>query len=180
YDLSANPTATIDVKGTSIGIKPTPVVASFSGRGPNWLNPEILKPKLIAPRVNILAAWTSVVGTSMACPHVSCAAALIKSVHLNWCPAVIRSAMMTTATIINNKNQSMIDEAIRKTFIRTTTDVGEANSIYIANIVAPKGVTVRVEQAKLVFTPTVKKRSFLVVVTADGKHLGVDDVGAVF
>ncbi|MBA0557121.1 hypothetical protein Golob_027173 [Gossypium lobatum] len=166
--------ATIDVKGTGIGIKPTPVVASFSGRGPKWLNPEILKPKLIAPRVNILAAWTSVVG------QTGCAAALIKSVHLDWCPAVIRSTMMTTASIINNKNQSMIDEAIRKTFIRTTTDVSEANSIYIANIVAPKGVTVRVEQAKLVFTPTVKKRSFLVIVTADSKHLVVDDVGAVF
>ncbi|KAK5837764.1 hypothetical protein PVK06_006491 [Gossypium arboreum] len=111
----------------------------------------------------------------MACPHGSCAAALIKPVHLNWCPAVIRSAMMTTASIIDNKNQSMIDEVIRK----TTTDVGEANSIYIANIVAPKGVTVRVESAKLVFTPTVKKRSFLVIVTADSKHLVVDDVGVI-
>ncbi|PPS01146.1 hypothetical protein GOBAR_AA19524 [Gossypium barbadense] len=126
----------------------------------------------------------------MACPHGSCAAALIKPVHLNWCPAVIRSAMMTTASIIDNKNQSMIDELVASfptiskcptngTFIRTTTDVGEANSIYIANIVAPKGVTVRVESAKLVFTPTVKKRSFLVIVTADSKHLVVDDVGVI-
>ncbi|MBA0586774.1 hypothetical protein Gorai_017501, partial [Gossypium raimondii] len=136
--------------GTGIGIKPTPVVASFSGRGPNWLNPEILKPKLIAPRVNILAAWTSVVGQTGGTPQLV------------------------------SGGYSISYDDYRKTFIRTTTDVGEANSIYIANIVAPTGVTVRVEQAKLVFTPTVKKRSFLVIVTADSKHLVVDDVGAVF
>ncbi|KAM7270779.1 hypothetical protein ACFE04_029993 [Oxalis oulophora] len=123
-----NPTATIDFKGTVIGIKPAPVVASFSGRGPNGLNPEILKPDLIAPGVNILAAWTDAVGptgldsdsrktefnilsgTSMSCPHVSGAAALLKSAHPNWSPAMIRSALMTTATITDNQNRPMTDE----------------------------------------------------------------------
>ncbi|GLT42915.1 hypothetical protein SLA2020_168920 [Shorea laevis] len=129
---TSNPTATIDFKGTLLGIKPAPVVASFSGRGPNGLNPEILKPDLIAPGVNILAAWTDAVGptgldpdsrktefnilsgTSMACPHVSGAAALLKSAHPDWSPAAIRSAMMTTANIIDNKNLSMNDEATGK------------------------------------------------------------------
>lgn len=127
-----NPTATIEFKGTVIGIKPAPVVASFSGRGPNGLNPEILKPDLIAPGVNILAAWTDAVGptgldsdkrktefnilsgTSMACPHVSGAAALLKSAHRNWSPAAIRSAMMTTANTLDNMNHPMTDEATGK------------------------------------------------------------------
>ncbi|KAL0412402.1 UNVERIFIED_CONTAM: Subtilisin-like protease SBT1.6 [Sesamum radiatum] len=49
--LASNSTAsaTINFQGTEIGVKPAPVVASFSGRGPNGLNPEILKPDLIAP-----------------------------------------------------------------------------------------------------------------------------------
>ncbi|KAG8368094.1 hypothetical protein BUALT_Bualt15G0009500 [Buddleja alternifolia] len=128
----ATASATIRFRGTVIGIKPAPVVASFSGRGPNGLNPEILKPDLIAPGVNILAAWTEAVGptglesdtrktefnilsgTSMACPHVSGAAALLKSAHPDWSPAAIRSAMMTTANLVDNSFNPMIDESSKK------------------------------------------------------------------
>ncbi|KNA17675.1 hypothetical protein SOVF_077740 [Spinacia oleracea] len=127
---SRSPTATINFKGTIVGIKPAPVVASFSGRGPSGLNPEILKPDLIAPGVNILAGWTDAVGptgldvdtrrtefnilsgTSMACPHVSGAAALLKSAHPDWSPAMIKSAIMTTASVVNNQLKLMTDEAV--------------------------------------------------------------------
>ncbi|XP_072957018.1 subtilisin-like protease SBT1.6 [Typha angustifolia] len=130
YVASAtNPVATINFKGTVLGVKPAPVVASFSARGPNGLSPEVLKPDLVAPGVNILAAWTGATGptglesdrrrtefnilsgTSMACPHVSGAAALLKSAHPNWSPAMIRSAMMTTATVADNRGGHVTDES---------------------------------------------------------------------
>jgi subtilisin family serine protease len=58
-----------------------------------------------------LAAWSSVStvgtggrrvnyniisGTSMSCPHVSAAAAILKSYRPSWSPAAIKSAIMTT------------------------------------------------------------------------------------
>ncbi|CAN0905581.1 Subtilisin-like protease SBT1.7 [Linum grandiflorum] len=101
------PTATISSGGTHVGIEPSPVVAAFSSRGPNLVTPEILKPDVIAPGVNILAGWLAndtrsvsfniISGTSMSCPHVSGLAALIKAAHQDWSPAAIRSALMTTA-----------------------------------------------------------------------------------
>ncbi|CAN0917946.1 Subtilisin-like protease SBT1.7 [Linum grandiflorum] len=110
-----SPTATILFEGTKLGIEPSPVVAAFSSRGPNSITPEILKPDIIAPGVNILAGWTGKIGptglptdprrvefnvisgTSMSCPHVSGLAALLKAAHPEWSPAAIRSALMTTA-----------------------------------------------------------------------------------
>ncbi|KAK4361767.1 hypothetical protein RND71_017008 [Anisodus tanguticus] len=66
-----------------------PRIAAFSGRGPNYVTPEILKPDVTAPGVNILAGWTGSVGptdleiderrvefniisgTSNSCPHLT-------------------------------------------------------------------------------------------------------------
>ncbi|KAE9605800.1 putative cucumisin [Lupinus albus] len=123
------PTATIVFKGTRLGVRPAPVVASFSARGPNPVSPEILKPDIIAPGLNILAAWPDRIGpsgvpsdgrrtefnilsgTSMACPHVSGLAALLKAAHPDWSPAAIRSALMTTAYTVDNRGHPMLDES---------------------------------------------------------------------
>ncbi|XP_021847488.2 subtilisin-like protease SBT1.5 [Spinacia oleracea] len=125
----STPTATIVFRGTRIGIRPAPVVAAFSARGPNPETPEILKPDLIAPGLNILASWTERVGpsglitdrrkakfnilsgTSMACPHVSGLAALLKAAHPDWSPAAVRSALMTTAYTLDNQGGIMKDES---------------------------------------------------------------------
>ncbi|KAL2920540.1 Subtilisin-like protease SBT1.3 [Bienertia sinuspersici] len=124
-----NATATLSFLGTKLGIKPSPVVAAFSSRGPNILSLEVLKPDMVAPGVNILAAWSGSVGpsgvsadhrrvqfnvlsgTSMSCPHVSGVAALIKARHPTWSPAAIKSALMTTAYVHDNSNRPLTDAA---------------------------------------------------------------------
>ncbi|CAN8253386.1 unnamed protein product [Cochlearia groenlandica] len=126
---SKRATASLEIVGTRIGIKPSPVVAAFSSRGPNFLSLEILKPDLLAPGVNILAAWSGdmapsslssdprrvkfniLSGTSMSCPHVSGVAAFIKSRHPDWSPAAIKSALMTTAYVHDNTFKPLTDAA---------------------------------------------------------------------
>ncbi|XP_062092048.1 CO(2)-response secreted protease-like [Humulus lupulus] len=107
--------------------KPAPVVAIFSSRGPGPFTENILKPDIMAPGVAILAAtvpnkiedadgntpsefgFSS--GTSMACPHVSGAAAFIKSVHPTWTSSMIKSALMTTATAYDNTGKPLTNSS---------------------------------------------------------------------
>ncbi|TVU12821.1 hypothetical protein EJB05_46483, partial [Eragrostis curvula] len=99
--------------GTVLGTGPAPTVAGFSGRGPSKYTPAVLKPDLLAPGVNILAGLPFAYddtdyefgiqsGTSMAVPHVSGLVALLKRLNPTWSPAIIRSALMTTAYFTNN------------------------------------------------------------------------------
>ncbi|XP_050126190.1 subtilisin-like protease SBT4.6 [Malus sylvestris] len=101
-----------------------PTVASFSSRGPNFILPAIIKPDIIAPGVDILAAYSPVApltesvedrrhvkysflsGTSMSCPHAAGVAAYIKTFHPNWSPAAIKSSIMTTAGPVNSTDGS--------------------------------------------------------------------------
>jgi hypothetical protein len=60
----SNPTALLSFGGTVLNIRPSPVVAAFSSRGPNMITKEILKPDVIGPGVNILAGWSEAIGPS--------------------------------------------------------------------------------------------------------------------
>ncbi|XP_023920361.2 subtilisin-like protease SBT1.5 [Quercus suber] len=265
-----NPKATFIFKGTQLGVKPAPVVASFSSRGPNSISPSVLKPDIIAPGVNILAAWPDGVpptevaadkrrtefniisGTSMSCPHVSGVAALLKGAHPDWSPAMIKSALMTTAYADDHDGKTLLDEkdnsvssvfgfgaghvdpnkavdpglvydltvddylnflcasnfntgqievisrrkvscsgvqqvnmwdlnypsisvsfdtsAPSKSEVvvnRTVTYVGDGDSIYTVNITNPKGVTVAVDQEKLIFKKKGQKQSYMVRILSE-------------
>uniref|UniRef100_A0A7N0REQ8 Subtilisin-like protease n=1 Tax=Kalanchoe fedtschenkoi TaxID=63787 RepID=A0A7N0REQ8_KALFE len=121
------PVAAIGLAKTVLHTKPAPSMAAFTSRGPNIIDLNILKPDITAPGVNILAAWSEAIsptkfeddprtvkynilsGTSMSCPHVAAAAALLKAVHPSWSSAAIRSALMTTAGLMNNKGTELLD-----------------------------------------------------------------------
>ncbi|KAK7857411.1 subtilisin-like protease sbt5.3 [Quercus suber] len=53
-------------------------------------------------------------GTSMSCPHVSGIAGLLKTLHPTWSPAAIKSAIMTTATILDNSGEPVMNASYFK------------------------------------------------------------------
>lgn len=91
--------------------KSAPSMTIFSSRGPNPIAPDIIKPDVTAPGMQILAGnspvnstfgaqgelFQSIAGTSMSSPHVAGLFALLKQAHPDWSPAMAKSALMTTA-----------------------------------------------------------------------------------
>ncbi|GMI96725.1 Subtilisin-like protease 1.9 [Hibiscus trionum] len=122
-----DPKASIEFKKTILGIKPSPRVTTYTSRGPSYSCPSVLKPDIMAPGDSVLAAWPTNIGaavvnedtlfsnfnilsgTSMACPHVSGIAALLKAAYPDWSPAAIRSALMTTSDQIDNTGSPIKD-----------------------------------------------------------------------
>ncbi|KAI9122497.1 hypothetical protein K1719_006337 [Acacia pycnantha] len=124
-----NPMATIHPPTDVFNLKPSPEVADFSSRGPSTFLPEILKPDITAPGVNILAAYSPAAyltsyyndnrqnlsynllsGTSMSCPHVAGVVGLLKTLHPDWSPSATKSAMMTTAKSRDSTDHPMLAE----------------------------------------------------------------------
>jgi len=104
--VDANPTtATVDF--ALHGSAPTQgdVLADFSLRGPDPVPyQDITKPDITGPGVLVyaafpidLGAYGSISGTSMATPHASGSAALVRAVHGDWTVSEVRSALMMTA-----------------------------------------------------------------------------------
>lgn len=112
---TTSPTARIDTRS---GDEPrtstwpnAPTMTIFSSRGPNAVAPDVIKPDVTAPGLQILAGnspfpdpgtppgepYQAIAGTSMSSPHVAGIFALLKQAHPEWTAAMAKSALMTTA-----------------------------------------------------------------------------------
>ncbi len=86
------------------------VMGEFSSRGPNLGALDIIKPDITAPGVDLLGAHTPtpasgepgerfqvLSGTSQSAPVIAGVAALLRERYPDWRPAMLKSAMMTSA-----------------------------------------------------------------------------------
>lgn len=96
------------------------IAADFTSRGPNGAVPNIIKPSIAAPGVNIYASYADnqsdgfkqftdaadfayLSGTSMASPHIAGALTLLSDIRPSWTPAQVQSALMLTADQLTTK-----------------------------------------------------------------------------
>jgi hypothetical protein len=101
--LGAGVTVTLDPKKSFVSAIGADQVADFSSRGPR--SPDnVLKPDLGAPGVFIDSAGVGtgtgprqLQGTSMACPMVAGAAALVRQARPGFSPAEVKAALMNSA-----------------------------------------------------------------------------------
>jgi subtilisin family serine protease len=115
YAQTAGATATLSA-GT-LGTTEASFVAGFSSRGPALAgNGDLLKPDIMAPGVDVLAAYSPsnggddyafLSGTSMSSPHMAGLGALMKQRFPGMSPAAIKSALMTSATTLTNAGNSI-------------------------------------------------------------------------
>ena len=124
YAATAGATARIN-QSTLIYNAPAPFTATFSSRGPLAAGRgDLLKPDVIAPGQDILAAvappgnhglsFNVYSGTSMSAPHVAGLAALLKDLHPDWSPMMIKSALMTSAADVLDASISSATRTFRQ------------------------------------------------------------------
>ncbi|VVA32685.1 PREDICTED: subtilisin [Prunus dulcis] len=91
------------LKSEAIKDDDAPIAASFSSRGPNQILPEIIKPDISAPGVDILAAYSPVASVTSSPEDKRSLkyTTYIKTFHPDWSPAAIKSSLMTTAKPMN-------------------------------------------------------------------------------
>jgi uncharacterized repeat protein (TIGR01451 family) len=102
-DLGQGVAARLDASLTMTRTDLADQLADFSARGPrswdSWLKPDLAAPgyEIVSAAMGQGTAGVSLSGTSMATPHVSGAAALMRQVHPEFAASDIKAVLMNTA-----------------------------------------------------------------------------------
>ncbi|KAK3040350.1 hypothetical protein RJ639_026755 [Escallonia herrerae] len=135
-ELGLDPTAVLSFGGTVLDVRPSPVVAAFSSRGPNLVTPQILKPDVIGPGVNILAGWSDAIGPT----------------GLDTDTRKAQFNIMSGPRIMFKESLLTFVQWSRVVrYTRELTNVGAAGSVYQVSVDAPPAVGVTVEPPRLIF-----------------------------
>ncbi|WP_234354559.1 S8 family serine peptidase, partial [Streptomyces sp. NRRL WC-3618] len=119
YADSTGTTATAALGAAQAEHQQAPLIPSFSSGGPDLPSGgDLLKPDMIAPGMDIVAGTSPanaagefkgyhgiMSGPSMSSAHVAGLALLLRSLHPDWSPMEVKSALMTTATTKDNKGK---------------------------------------------------------------------------
>ncbi|CAN1277947.1 Subtilisin-like protease 1 [Linum perenne] len=182
---TSSPTATISFQGTLIGKSNAPQVASFSSRGPSRQTPGILKPDIIGPGLNILAAWGQSVdnstnsfnivsGTSMSCPHLSGVAALLKAAHMDWSqqnsPATVFDMGAGHVNPPRALDPGLIYDIQPDDYIAYICSLGY--NTYTSKVFPPEGVDVEVEPAEITFNELKENATYSITFCRVGNVTG--------
>jgi len=109
--------ATTDLTTFSVGAvdgaNPNLPIAGFSSRGPSYCTPDgspTFKPEVSAPGVNVRSSvpgggYSTMSGTSMACPHVAGVVALIRNANPNLTSDQVRQIMLDTALDLGEEGE---------------------------------------------------------------------------
>ncbi len=124
-------TATISASFTDVDDTYGDRMAAGSSRGPNLPAPDVIKPDLIAPGSDILAAYRDpeqynvIGGTSMASPHGAGAGILMRALYPDWTESQIQSAIMSTA---------ISDQALKEDWVTDADPFDSGNGrIFVSN-----------------------------------------------
>ncbi|MFI1213493.1 S8 family serine peptidase [Streptomyces sp. NPDC020802] len=119
YSAGAGSGATAEMGAAFTERPQAPKVAGYSSGGPDvFSGGDLLKPDVMAPGMDITAGTAPgsgdglfkgsaglMGGTSAATPHVAGLALLLRSLHPDWSPMEVKSALMTSATTKDNKGK---------------------------------------------------------------------------
>ena len=119
YISSAGAGATASLSAATQVKTEAPAMAAFSSNGPAIAaGGDLLKPDITAPGVDVIAAvspaadngnfYDAESGTSMSSPHIAGIAALVIQKHPDWSPMEVKSALMTSASQVDNLGKPIL------------------------------------------------------------------------